>query len=108
MKGKISGFRFSDRTFEVKYKLGWFESIHDIDTQSSCDSIMHMTVDNHDAFEEATVDSHDEREVFEEVRIIIDDKKKFRVFLRIKEDIVIAFDAEELPILVGTRIKWKK
>lgn len=97
MKGKISGFRFSDRTFEVKYKLGWFESIHDIDTQSSCDNIIHMTVDN-----------FDEREVFEEVRIIIDDYKKFRVFLRVKEGIDIAFDAESTPILVGVRIKWKK
>lgn len=97
MKSKLNAFRYSDRTFEVEYKLGWFESIDDIDTQSSCDNILHMTVDN-----------LDEREVFEEVTIIIDDYKKFRVFLRVKEGIDIAFDAESTPILVGTRIKWKK
>lgn len=97
MKGKINAFRYSDRTFEVEYKLGWFESTDDIDTQSSIDDILHMTVDN-----------LDEREVFEEVTIIIDDYKKFRVFLKVKEDIDIAFDAESAPILVGVRIKWKK
>ena len=97
MKSKLNAFRYSDRTFEVEYKLGWFESTDDIDTQSSIDDIMHMTVD---------ID--DKREVFEDAKIFIDSKKKFRVFLKVKEDSDIAFDAESAPILVGVRIKWKK
>lgn len=97
MKSKLNAFRLSDRTFEVEYKLGWFETIDDIDIDSSCHNILHMTVDN-----------LDEREAFEEVTIIIDDYKKFRVLVKVKEGIDIAFDTEGIGILVGTRIKWKK
>ena len=97
MKSKLNAFRYSDRTFEVEYKLGWFESTDDIDTQSSIDDIMQMKVD---------ID--DKREVFEDAKIFIDSKKKFRVFVKVKEDIDIAFDAESAQILVGVRIKWKK
>ena len=97
MKSKLNAFRYSDRTFEVEYKLGWFESIDDIDIKSSSDSILDMTVD---------ID--DKRKVFEDATIFIDSKKKFRVFVKVKEDIDIAFDAEGLQILVGVRIKWKK
>lgn len=97
MKSKLNAFRYSDRTFEVEYKLGWFESIDDIDIKSSSDSILDMTVD---------ID--DKRKVFEDATIFIDSKKKFRVFVKVKEDIDIAFDAEALQILVGVRIKWKK
>ena len=93
MKGKVTAFRYSDRTVEIEYKLNWFESIDKIDFKVTSDHISQMVVDF----------PRDMRNLFEEVTIFIDDKRKFRVFLTVKEGIDIAFSVENLPILVGRK-----
>ena len=98
MKGKVTAFRYSDRTVEIEYKLNWFESTDKIDFKTTSDNINQMVVDF----------PSDMRNPFEETTIIIDDKRKFRVFLTVKEGIDIAFSVENLPILVGVKVEFLK
>ena len=98
MKGKVTAFRYSDRTVEIEYKLNWFESTDKIDLKVTCDHINQMVVDF----------PSDMRNPFEETTIFIDGKRKFRVFLTVKEGIDIAFSVENLPILVGVKVEFLK
>lgn len=98
MKGKVTSFRYSDRTVEIEYKLNWFESTDKIDLKATSDNINQMVVDF----------PSDMRNPFEETTIFIDDKRKFRVFLTVKEGIDIAFSVENLPILVGVKVEFLK
>ena len=85
MKGKVTAFRYSDRTVKIDFKV-------------TSDHISQMVVDF----------PRDMRNLFEEVTIFIDDKRKFRVFLTVKEGIDIAFSVENLPILVGVNVEFLK
>lgn len=98
MKGKVTAFRYSDRTVEIEYKLNWFENTDKIDFKVTSDNINQMVVDF----------PSDMRNLFEETTIFIDDKRKFRVFLTVKEGIDIAFSVENLAILVGAKVEFLK
>lgn len=92
MKGKLLGFRFSDRSFEIEYKLGFFEGTTDgIPVEAAIKNIKQMRLDP----------PTNNTKPFKDAQIFIDGKRKFRVFVQVKDDVDIAFGVEGVEILVG-------
>lgn len=99
MKGKLLGFRYSDRSIEIEYKMGFFqETTKDIDVEASIKNIKEMGLNP----------PTNRKQVFKDAQIFIDSKKKFRVFVQVKDDVDIAFSVEGVEILVGVNIVFNK
>lgn len=98
MKGKLSGFKYSDRSFEIEYKLGFFEGLFGIDVEKSIENIKQLRLNP----------PTNNAQPFKDAQIFIDGKRKFRVFVKVKDDVDIAFSVEGVEILVGVNIVFNK
>lgn len=95
MKVKSFGFRYSDRSIEIEYKLGFFQgTTKDIDVEASIKNIKEMVLNP----------PTNNTQVFKDAHIHIDGKRTFRVFVQVKDDVDIAFDVEGVEVLVGVNI----
>ena len=98
MKGKLTGFKFSDKTFEIEYKFGLFEKKKEINTQKTIDNILKLHCNA----------PTDLREPIGSAEILIgDDRSRFKVLVRVKDDFEDAIDAESVVILIGVCVVFK-
>lgn len=97
MKGKLTAFRMSDKTFEIEYRFGLFEKKREIDSQKTIDNILKLRNNP----------PTDLTEPISEVTIIHNEDKSFKVFATIKDDFDGAIDAESVVILIGASIEFK-
>ena len=99
MKGKLFGFRYSDRSFEIEYKMGFFDgTTKDIDVEASIKNIKEMGLNP----------PTNRKQVFKDAQIFIDSKKEFRVLVKVKDDVDPAFSVEGVEILIGVNIVFNK
>lgn len=99
MESKLSGFRYSDRSFEIEYKLGFFDgTTKDIDVEASIKNIKEMELNP----------PTNRKQAFKDAQIFIDGKKEFRVLVQVKDDVDIAFDIEGVEVLIGVNLVFNK
>ena len=95
MKGKLLAFRYSDRSFEIEYKLGFFDgTTKDIDVEASIKNIKEMELNP----------PTNNAQPFKDAHIYINGKRTFRVFVQVKDDVDIAFSVEGVEVLIGVNI----
>lgn len=98
MKGKLTGFRYGDKSFEIEFKFGLFEKNKEIDTQNTIDNILKLHCNA----------PTDLREPIGGAEILIgDDRSRFKVLVRVKDDFEGAIDAESIVILIGVCVVFK-
>lgn len=100
MKGKLTSFRYSDRSFEIEYKLRWYkgESSDKINVEQTIDNIMNLCLNF----------PYDKRKPFEKVALFKDANNKIRLFITTKDETLDApLNVEGLTILIGASIVFK-